>query len=101
MAKTSMVNRDIKRKKLVKRHATKRALLKKTISSTSASFEEKMDASSKLQKMPRDSSPSRVRNRCELTGRSRGVYAKFGLGRNKLREATMRGDVPGLRKASW
>ena len=101
MAKTSMVNRDIKRKKLVKQHASKRAELKKTISSTTASFEEKMDASAKLQKMPRDSSPSRVRNRCELTGRSRGVYAKFGLGRNKLREATMRGDVPGLRKASW
>jgi small subunit ribosomal protein S14 len=101
MAKTSMVNRDIKRKKLVKQHASKRAELKKTISSTTASFEEKMDASAKLQKMPRDSSPSRVRNRCELTGRSRGVYQKFGLGRNKLREATMRGDVPGLRKASW
>ena len=101
MAKTSMVNRDIKRKKLVKRHATKRAALKKTISSDSASFDEKMEASTKLQKLPRDSSPSRVRNRCALTGRSRGVYAKFGLGRSKLREATMRGDVPGLRKASW
>ncbi len=60
-----------------------------------------MDAVTKLQKLPRDSSPARVRNRCELTGRPRGVYAKFGLGRNKLREATMRGDVPGLRKASW
>jgi small subunit ribosomal protein S14 len=101
MAKTSMVNRDIKRKKLVKRHAVKRAELKKTISSVSASYEEKMDAVVKLQKLPRDSSPSRVRNRCVLTGRSRGVYQKFGLGRNKLREATMRGDVPGLRKASW
>ncbi len=101
MAKTSMVNRDIKRKKLVAKHATKRAELKKIMSSTTASYEDKMDASIKLQKMPRDSSPSRVRNRCELTGRSRGVYSKFGLGRNKLREATMRGDVPGLRKASW
>ncbi len=101
MAKTSMVNRDIKRKKLVKRHAVKRAELKKIISSEGASFDERMEASAKLQKMPRDSSPSRVRNRCALTGRSRGVYAKFGLGRNKLREATMRGDVPGLRKASW
>ena len=101
MAKTSMVNRDIKRKKLVAKHATKRAELKKTISSTSASYEEKLDAATKLQKLPRDSSASRVRNRCELTGRSRGVYSKFGLGRNKLREATMRGDVPGLRKASW
>ena len=101
MAKTSMVNRDIKRKKLVKKFASKRAELKATITSTSASYEDKMDAVTKLQKLPRDSSASRVRNRCELTGRSRGVYAKFGLGRNKLREATMRGDVPGLRKASW
>ncbi|HEU0152763.1 MAG TPA: 30S ribosomal protein S14 [Arenimonas sp.] len=101
MAKTSMVNRDIKRKKLVAKHATKRNALKEIISSVTASFEEKMDAATKLQKLPRDSSPSRVRNRCELTGRSRGVYSKFGLGRNKLREATMRGDVPGLRKASW
>ena len=101
MAKTSMINRDIKRKKLVKKFANKRAELKATIASVTASFEEKMEAVTKLQKLPRDSSASRVRNRCELTGRSRGVYAKFGLGRNKLREATMRGDVPGLRKASW
>ena len=101
MAKSSMVNRDIKRKKLVAKHATKRAELKKIISSPNSSYEEKMDAATKLQKLPRDSSASRVRNRCELTGRSRGVYSKFGLGRNKLREATMRGDVPGLRKASW
>jgi small subunit ribosomal protein S14 len=101
MAKTSMINRDIKRKKLVKKFASKRAELKATITSATASFEDKMEAVTKLQKLPRDSSASRVRNRCELTGRSRGVYAKFGLGRNKLREATMRGDVPGLRKASW
>jgi small subunit ribosomal protein S14 len=101
MAKTSMVNRDIKRTKLVKKHATKRDALKKIVSSATASYEEKMDAAVKLQKLPRDSSPSRQRNRCALTGRSRGVYSKFGLGRNKLREATMRGDVPGLRKASW
>ena len=101
MAKTSMVNRDIKRKKLVKKFATRRAALKATIASATASYDEKMDAVVKLQKLPRDSSPSRVRNRCELTGRSRGVYAKFQLGRSKLREATMRGDVPGLRKASW
>ena len=101
MAKTSMVNRDIKRTKLVKKHATKRDALQKIVSSTTASYEEKMDAAVKLQKLPRDSSPSRQRNRCALTGRSRGVYSKFGLGRNKLREATMRGDVPGLRKASW
>jgi len=101
MAKTSMVNREIKRAKLVKQHGAKREALKKIISSPSASYEEKMDAATKLQKLPRDSSASRQVNRCALTGRPRGVYAKFGLGRNKLREATMRGDVPGLRKASW
>lgn len=101
MAKTSMVNREVKREKLAKRYATKRAELKKIIASTTATYEEKMDAVTKLNKLPRDSSESRQRNRCELSGRSRGVYRKFGLGRNKLREATMRGDVPGLRKASW
>ena len=101
MAKTCMVNREIKREKLAKKFAAKRAELKKIIASPTTSYEEKMDASAKLQKLPRDSSPARQRNRCELTGRSRGVYRKFGLGRNKLREATMRGDVPGLRKASW
>ena len=101
MAKTSMVNRDVKRKKLVKKFAARRDALKKTISSVNASYDEKMEAAVKLQKLPRDSSPSRVRNRCVLSGRPRGVYRKFGLGRNKLREATMRGDVPGLRKASW
>lgn len=101
MAKTSMVNRDIKRAKLAKKYAVKREALKKIVSSQDASYEEKIDASTKLQKLPRDSSPSRFRTRCELSGRPRGVYSKFGLGRNKLREATMRGDVPGLRKASW
>ena len=101
MAKTSMVNRETKRTKLVKQFANKRDALKKIISSVDASYDDKMEAVVKLQKLPRDSSPARQRNRCILTGRSRGVYAKFGLGRNKLREATMRGDVPGLRKASW
>ncbi len=101
MAKTSMINREIKRKKLNKQHGAKREALKKIISSQTASYEEKIEAATKLQKLPRDSSESRQRNRCELSGRSRGVYRKFGLGRNKLREATMRGDVPGLRKASW
>jgi small subunit ribosomal protein S14 len=101
MAKTSMVNRDIKRAKLVKKYAAKRAELKKIIANPKSSYEERTEAQIKLQKMPRDASPSRVRNRCVLTGRSRGVYQKFGLGRNKLREATMKGDVPGLRKASW
>ena len=101
MAKTSMINRDIKRTKLVKKHAAKRAELKKIVSNPKSSYDEKMEAQAKLQKLPRDASPVRQRNRCALTGRSRGVYQKFGLGRNKLREATMRGDVPGLRKASW
>ena len=101
MGKTSMVNRDIKRAKLVKKYAAKRTELKKIVLSATASYEEKMEAQTKLQKLPRDASPSRQRNRCSLSGRSRGVYAKFGLARNKLREATMRGDVPGLRKASW
>ncbi|ALN87197.1 30S ribosomal subunit protein S14 [Lysobacter capsici] len=96
-----MINRDIKRTKLAKKYAGKRDALKKIISSDNSSYEEKAEAVIKLQKLPRDSSPSRQRNRCVLTGRSRGVYSKFGLGRNKLREATMRGDVPGLRKASW
>ncbi len=101
MAKTSMVNRETKRAKLVKKFAAKRDALKKIVSSQSASYEERMDAAVKLQKLPRDSSPSRKTTRCALTGRPRAVYSKFGLGRNKLREATMRGDVPGLRKASW
>ena len=101
MAKTSMVNRDAKRAKLAKQHAAKRDALKKIVSSPTASYEEKIEAATRLQKLPRDSSPSRQRNRCELSGRPRGVYSKFGLGRNKLRKATMNGDVPGLRKASW
>lgn len=101
MAKTSMVNRDIKRTKLVNKYAAKRDALKKIISSDKSSYEDKAAAVIALSKLPRDSSPARQRNRCAITGRSRGVYSKFGLGRNKLREATMRGDVPGLRKASW
>ena len=101
MAKISMIHRDIKRAKLAKKFAGKRDALKKILSRQDASYEEKIDASTKLQKLPRDSSPSRHRNRCELSGRPRGVYRKFGLGRNMLRKATMNGDVPGLRKASW
>ena len=101
MAKTSMINRDIKRKKIAKMFESKRAELKKIIASPKSSYDDRAEAQVKLQKLPRDASPVRQRNRCELTGRSRGVYRKFGLGRNKLREATMRGDVPGLRKASW
>ena len=101
MAKTSMINREAKREKLAKKFAAKRDALKKIVSSDSASYEEKMDAAVKLQKRPRDSSPSRQTTRCALTGRPRAVYSKFGLGRNMLRKATMNGDVPGLRKASW
>lgn len=101
MAKTSMVNRETKRTRLVKKFAARREALKAIISSTTASYDDKAEAVVRLQKLPRDSSPARQRNRCVLTGRSRGVYSKFGLGRSKLREATMRGDVPGLRKASW
>lgn len=101
MAKTSMVQRDLKRAKLIKKYAGKRDELKKIIVNPDTSYEEKMDAQAKLQKLPRDSSPVRLTLRCELSGRPRGTYRKFGLGRNKLREATMRGDVPGLRKASW
>ena len=101
MAKVSMVNREKKRAKLVAKYAAKRAELKAIVSNPDASFEERQDAMFRLQKLPRDSSPVRQRNRCAISGRPRGFYRKFGLGRNKLREAAMRGDVPGLRKASW
>jgi len=101
MAKCSMVNREIKRIRLVKKYAAKRAELKLRIKDTFLSEEERRDAREKLNKLPRDSSPTRVRNRCNLTGRAHGYYRKFGLGRNKLREAAMRGDIPGLVKASW
>ena len=101
MAKTSMINREVKRAKLADKYRAKRAELKKTIISPKSNYEQKEAAVAALSKLPRDSSPVRKRNRCQITGRPNGVYAKFGLGRNKLREATMRGDVPGLRKASW
>ena len=101
MAKTSMVNRERKRERLVKKYAEKRAGLKRTINDMSLAPEERMEARVKLNKLPRDSSPSRLRNRCAQTGRPNGFYRKFGLGRNKLREAAMRGDIPGLVKASW
>lgn len=101
MAKKSMLAREAKRSKLVAQHASKRAELKKIIASKETGFEEKMEASAKLQKLPRDSSASRGHNRCGVTGRPHGFYRKFGLGRNKLRESAMRGDVPGLVKASW
>lgn len=101
MAKTCMINREAKRVKIANKYAERRLALKKIVNSPHSTYEEKMEAQTSLQKLPRDASPVRQRNRCALTGRPRGVYRKFGLGRNKLREATMRGDVPGLRKASW
>lgn len=101
MAKKSMIAREAKREILIKKFEAKRHELKEIIRSPNASFEEKEVAQLSLQKLPRDSSKSRLRNRCKLTGRPHGYYRKFGLSRNKLREATMRGDVPGLTKASW
>ncbi len=101
MAKQSMVNRERKRERLVEKYAEKRTQLKRIIKDMSLSPEERKEARIKLNKMPRDSSPARLRNRCSLTGRPNGYYRKFGLGRNKLREAAMRGDIPGLVKASW
>ncbi len=101
MAKVSMVNRELKRTELVKKYAAKRAELRAKIKSTDTPFEEKLEAIKQLSSLPRDSSPVRQRNRCQISGRPRGYYRKFGLSRNKLREAAMRGDVPGLRKASW
>jgi small subunit ribosomal protein S14 len=101
MAKRSMINREIRRGRLVAQFAEKREALKAIIKSTEVSFEEKQDAVRRLQELPRNSSPCRLRNRCRITGRPKGFYRKFGLGRNKLREAAMNGDVPGLVKASW
>ncbi len=101
MAKTNMIMREKKRSALAKKFAKKRAELKATIVNADASYEERLAAVEKLQKLPRDSSKIRQRNRCKLTGRSRGVYRKFGLARTKLREAATRGEVPGLKKASW
>ncbi len=101
MAKTSMVEREKKRAKLAAKFAAKRTALKETINNRNLSDEERWEAQIKLQKLPRDASPVRRQRRCGVTGRPHGVYRKFGLGRNKLREAAMRGDVPGLVKASW
>jgi small subunit ribosomal protein S14 len=101
MAKTSMKMRELKRAKLVAKYAAKRADIKAKLQNPELDFEERDALQLQLQKMPRDASPVRQHNRCNLTGRPHGYYRKFGLGRNKLREATMRGDVPGLRKASW
>jgi len=101
MAKKSMIMRELKREKLVAKYAKKRAELKATIRNINSSDDERTAAQAKLNAMPRDASPSRQRNRCAITGRPHGVYRKFGLGRNKLREFAMRGEIPGLTKASW
>lgn len=101
MAKVSMVEREKKRIRTVNKYAEKRAKLKEIIRSPETSEEDKWDAQVALQKMPRNASSARLRNRCGLTGRPHGYYRKFGLSRNKLREAAMKGDVPGLVKSSW
>ncbi|SRR5690554_6125501 len=101
MAKTSMVQRELKRKRLVEKYAAKREALKAVIKNPESSDEERFEAAQALQQLPRDSSPVRGRNRCRVTGRPRGYYRKFGLARNMLREAAMRGEIPGLVKSSW
>lgn len=101
MAKLAIVNRDIKRRKTVKLYAEKRANIAKVLADANATEEEKSEARISLQKLPRNSSPVRLRNRCSLTGRPRGVYSKFALGRCKLRDIAMSGNIPGITKASW
>lgn len=101
MAKVSMVQRERKRERLAKKHAEKRRELKAILVDENRSGEERLEAMNKLQKLPRDSSPVRQKNRCAVTGRPKGYYRRFGLGRNKLREYAMKGEIPGLRKASW
>lgn len=101
MARLSVTNREKKRRKTVAKFKVKRAELFAVLHDANRSDEEKDAVREKLQKLPRDASPSRLRNRCALTGRARGVYRKFSLGRNKLRELAMRGEVPGIIKASW
>ena len=101
MAKKSMIMREAKRTKMVARHSEKRKALKAIVRSIHSSDDERAVAQAKLNDLPRDGSPTRQRNRCAITGRPHGVYSKFGLGRNKLREAAMNGEIPGLTKASW
>ena len=101
MAKKSMLMRQRHREAAVKRYAVKRAELKELIRNPRTSDDDKAEAQTALQKLPRDASPVRLRNRCALTGRPHGYYRKFGLARTKLRETTMRGEIPGLSKASW
>lgn len=101
MAKKSMINRELKREKTVAKYAKKRAELKAVINDASASDEERFEAMLKLQALPRNASPVRLRNRCGVTGRPHGYFRKFGLSRNMIRERVMQGDVPGVRKSSW
>ncbi|MFT3907281.1 MAG: 30S ribosomal protein S14 [Steroidobacteraceae bacterium] len=101
MAKTNMIEREKRRQSTAKKFAAKRAALKEAVRSPKTSPEERAAAQTQLQKLPRDASPTRQRKRCAITGRSRGVYRKFGLARTKIREVAMRGEIPGLAKASW
>jgi len=101
MAKNSMIQRELKRTRMVAKFTDRRNALKAIIKSVDSTYDERMDAVDKLQKLPRDSAAVRQQNRCRVTGRPHGVYRKFGLCRNKIREAAMRGDIPGLVKASW
>jgi small subunit ribosomal protein S14 len=101
MAKLALVLRDQKRRKTVEKFKTRRAALIEIIQDSRASDEARDEARAKLQRLPRDASPVRLRNRCALTGRPRGVYSKFGLGRNKLRDLALKGEIPGVIKASW
>ena len=101
MAKIAVINRNEKRRKTVKKFEVKRTALLAIINDFKQPEDERMAARMQLQQLPRNASPTRVRNRCKLTGRPRGVYRKFGLGRNKLRDIAMRGEIPGMTKASW
>jgi small subunit ribosomal protein S14 len=101
MAKLALINRDVKRQALVKKYAKKREALVAIVENARASDEERFAARLKLQQLPRNANPTRLRNRCAITGRPRGYFRKFGLGRNKLREYAMRGEIPGIVKASW
>jgi small subunit ribosomal protein S14 len=101
LAKLALINRAAKRETLVKKYDAKRKELKAIITDQTRSMEDRMEAQRRLQALPRNANPTRLRNRCKLTGRPRGTFRKFGLARNKIREAAMRGDIPGLIKASW
>ena len=101
MAKLALINREQKRRKTVAKFAARRTELMAIVNDAQRGDDERAEARSKLQQLPRDASPVRLRNRCRLTGRPRGVFRKFGLGRNKLREVAMRGEIPGVTKASW